>query len=176
MKVNFGIVLLLMMCWIQSPVSRADTDTPEGDTGNQNQSTSTVTPDNRLTKRLGAYVGVLGDPHPTLFGFNVAYNVLDYLRASIGYGSVSVGDLSLTTIGAAAKFMVPGWNLSPTGTLGYSHVSMNGFVADYGENNIYVGLGGDWQAGNGFNLGAGFNVSLNGAAPTAPYLNVGMFF
>jgi hypothetical protein len=156
-----------------------------------NQSTSNeVTTDNRSARKLGAYIGILGDPHPTVVGFNVAYNVLDFMRASVGFGKVSVStltvgssgfateDTSMTTIGVAAKFLVPNWNLSPSASLGYSHVSIdsNAIVTDYKSSNIYLGLGGDWQAESGFNLGAGMNLSLNGGAPAAPYINVGMFF
>lgn len=157
----------------------------------KNESSSEVKLESsRMDKRFGAYVGILGDPHPTLFGVNLAYNVLDYLRASVGYGQITVTTLSLddsgfgtaeesmTTIGAAAKFLVPGWNLTPTATLGYSHVFMSeGFESiDYDSDNLYVGLGGDWQTTGGFNLGAGFNVSITGSAPLAPYINLGMFF
>jgi hypothetical protein len=148
----------------------------------------------RSEKRIGAYLGLLGDPHPTLAGFNVAYNLNDMMRASVGMGKISAGasvsvndeaitaeETSMTTIGAALKFMVPGWNLTPSGSLGYSHVSMSstnggGFeLLDYKANNFYVGLGGDFQAENGFNVGLGLNVSVNGAAPTAPYINLGYF-
>lgn len=145
--------------------------------------------ENRLNKKLGAYLGILGDPHPTVIGVNVAYNVNEYLRASLGFGKISAStidlndptgftDTSMTTIGAAAKFLMPGWNFSPSASLGYSHVFFDGMLADadYKSNNIYLGLGGDWQAESGFNLGAGLNVSINGGAPTAPYINVGMFF
>jgi len=166
-------------------------------TTNPNTSTSKQTvpaDDNRMNRRFGAYVGILGDPHPTNFGFNVAYNLADFLRASVGFGkisapsvsvssdgsNVSIGDSdsSMTTIGAALKYLVPGWNLSPTATLGYSHVSISGDMVaiDYKSSNIYLGIGGDWQAASGFNLGAGMNLSLNSGAPTAPYINVGMFF
>ena len=155
---------------------------------NQTQTQVNLT-ENRMLKRFGAYLGILGDPHPTLVGFNVAYNVNDYLRASVGFGKVTVSsidltgssgitDTSLTTIGAAAKFLMPGWNLSPSATLGYSHIAFDGVLADndYKSSNLYFGVGGDWQAASGFNLGAGLNVSINGGAPTAPYMNVGMFF
>jgi len=145
--------------------------------------------ENRISKRFGAYLGILGDPHPTVVGVNVAYNVFNYLRASIGFGKISattidlsgsngLTETSMTTLGASAKFLVPGWNLSPSASLGYSHISFNGLLADsdYKTNNFYLGIGGDWQAQSGFNMGAGLNVSLNGGAPTAPYLNIGMFF
>lgn len=146
---------------------------------------------NREARRLGAYLGILGDPHPTGIGVNLAYNVLRFMRASVGFGKVSTGasisvdgsgasvsEESQTTIGFATKFMMPDWNLTPAVTLGYSHVSVSDgmlVVSDYKSNNIYTGIGADWQAESGFNLGAGLNISLNGGAPTAPYINVGYF-
>ena len=152
--------------------------------------TKAVSEDHRAEKRLGTYLGILGDPHPTVLGANVAYNWLPFLRASLGFGQISVTSMSfnqngfateeksMTTIGTAAKFMVPGWNLTPTASLGYSHVFFSEGITstDFRANNIYMGFGGDWQAESGFNMGAGLNVSLNGAAPSAPYLNLGMFF
>lgn len=157
------------------------------------QSSSAFAGENRIAHRLGAYVGILGDPHPTVAGINFAYNVNEFMRASVGFGKVSVSsgvtvsgggfsisteDQSMTTLGAAVKFLMPNWNLSPAVTVGYSHVSIDEGIqlADYKTNNIYLGLGADWQAENGFNFGAGMNLSMNSAAPSAPYINVGMFF
>jgi hypothetical protein len=157
----------------------------------QMTSTTDISADNRISRRLGAYLGILGDPHPTVVGVNVAYNLTEYLRASVGFGKVSTStavvgsgfsltteDQSMTTIGAAAKFLMPNWNLSPAVTVGYSHISLaDGMVfSDYKSSNVYLGLGADWQAESGFNLGAGLNLSMNSGAPTAPYINVGMFF
>lgn len=155
------------------------------------QSVSSKT-SNRDMKRFGAYLGILGDPHPTNVGINIAYNVLQFMRASVGFGKISTGasismdesgnfaasEESQTTIGAAVKFLMPGWNLSPSVALGYSHISLSeGMInPDYKSSNLYAGLGADWQAASGFNLGAGLNLSLNGGAPTAPYVNVGVFF
>ncbi len=76
---------------------------------------------NRMAKRFGAYVSVLGDPSPTLVGINGAYNITDYLRATAGLGYVStsltmgssVSEASLTTFGGGIKAMMPGWNLTP---------------------------------------------------------------
>jgi hypothetical protein len=147
---------------------------------------------NRDVRRIGAYLGILGDPHPTGIGFNVAYNALSFLRASVGFGKISTGasismdgagtiataEESQTTIGAAAKFMVPGWNLTPAVTVGYSHISVTEgmfTLSEYKSNNIYTGIGVDWQADFGLNLGAGMNLSLNSGAPSAPYINVGYF-
>ena len=43
----------------------------------------------RTKNKLGAYLAI-GEPMPTIVGINVAYNITDYLRASAGYGSLSV--------------------------------------------------------------------------------------
>lgn len=146
----------------------------------------------RSEKKIGAYLGILGDPHPTVLGMNAAYNLFDFMRVSVGMGKVSVTTMtlnnsgfateekSITTLGIASKFLVPGWNVTPSIGLGYSHVFLSDGLSldntDYKANNIYTSLGVDWQSQGGFNLGAGANVSINGAAPFAPYINLGYFF
>jgi hypothetical protein len=160
----------------------------------QGVSQGTAPTENRSSKRMGVYVGVLGDPHPTLAGVNLAYNLSPMMRASVGYGKVTVSSAaisitddgisgssteeSMTTLGAAMKFLVPGMNLSPSATVGYSHIALsdNLIIEDYKANNFYLGLGADWQGESGLNLGAGMNLSMNGAAPSAPYFNLGYFF
>lgn len=159
----------------------------------ENQSVSDASKfSNRDEKKFGAYLGILGDPHPTVLGINVAYNVNDYLRASAGFGQITVTsgisiddsgmstqETTMTTVGTGAKFFVPGWSLSPTAGLAYSHVFMSGDntdIIDYKSNNFSTSLGFDWQTRGGFNMGGGMNLSLNDAAPTAPYINLGWFF
>ncbi len=154
-------------------------------------STTSVELSHRSDKKMGAYLGLLGDPHPTVLGINVAYNALDFMRASIGFGQVSVSSLSvdgngnfgteetsMTTVGVGTRFFVPGWSLTPTAGLGYSHVFLSSNTvssSDYKANNIYLNAGFDWQAASGFNFGAGMNVSVNDGAPSAPYINLGYF-
>lgn len=144
----------------------------------------------RSEKKLGGYLGLLGDPAPTLVGLNVAYNLTDYMRASVGFGRVSTGatiqmqgseiqteESSMTTIGLGTKFMMPGWSLTPVLGLGYSHVFMSGMESsDFKANNLYMTVGADWQTKGGFNLGLGLNKGLTSGAPTAPYVNLGWFF
>jgi len=144
----------------------------------------------RAKQPFGAYLSILGDPHPTLAGANVAYNAFDFLRATAGLGRVSMsvsvpdasGDFieeevaSVTSLGVSTKFFVPGWNFSPTIGLGYTHVFFSNVdVASIGSDNLYTNVGVDWQTESGFYVGAGMNVSLTGSAPTAPYLNLGWF-
>lgn len=184
------VASLIVLSLTAASVASAAND-PRKNTSTSEASASRAE-NNREMKRLGAYLGILGDPHPTGIGLNVAYNVASFMRASVGFGKVTTGaaismdgngniaadESSTTTIGFATKFMIPSWNLTPSASLGYSHISIsdNTIVADYKSSNIYLGLGGDWQAESGFNLGAGLNLSLNGGAPTAPYINVGVFF
>lgn len=141
---------------------------------------------NRSKKKIGGYVGILGDPAPTLLGINAAYNLTDYLRLTAGFGQVKASvtlngassDQSMTTLGAGAKLLYPGWSLSPVLSLGYSHVSIDagGIVADVAANNVFMGVGMDWQAESGFNFGLGLNVAVSGASGTLPYVNLGWFF
>jgi len=166
MKTTKTMGLILLMTFISSTVF-----------GNTTETEMSV----RSERKIGAYLSLLGEPHPTLLGVNVGYNFLDYLRASLGYGEVSVGmgdvEASMSSLGVLGKASVPGWSFSPTLALGYTRVfTSSNLETNLGENNIYTQLGLDWQSKTGFNLGLGVNVSLNGAAPAAPFLNLGWFF
>jgi hypothetical protein len=176
MKVAVGVLAILV-----STVSWGKTLPVKEDL-----STVSVVQSSRMHKRVGAYLGVLGDPFPTLVGVNLAYNVFDFLRATAGLGQVSasVGNASAsaTTVGAGARFLVPGWSLSPVAGLsvayvGYSSsgggVSVGGFNS--GGLHAYASLGVDWQTVSGFNLGAGVNVSTKAGVGVLPYLNLGWF-
>ncbi len=151
--------------------------------------------DNDRTKhKFGLYGGILGDPFPTALGGNVAYNVTDFTRVTAGYGSFSVTSVSdkltVTTIGIGAKFFLSERNLTPVVGLNYSNVTFKltgtlgtlevaGLSASTGV--MYVNFGVDWQAGSGFNLGAGYNLSPRWSAQYGwrviglPYLNFGWF-
>lgn len=143
---------------------------------------------NRMRNRAGGYVGILGDPFPTLVGLNLAYNVLDFMRATAGLGQVSatVGDAeaTATTIGAGARFFVPGWSFSPVAgvSAAYVNVSQKGgmsiTVKNFEESgmHLYGSLGVDFQSEGGFNIGAGYNVSLRSGIGGLPYINLGWYF
>lgn len=153
-----------------------------------------TTTSSRSAKRLGAYLGI-GEPAPTLIGINLAYNVTDFLRASAGYGSLSVAtslsfgsDGSLTaneasakTFGVGVRGLVPGWSVSPTVGLHFAHVSYSGAggltVGGFQESgsHIYGSLGVDWQASFGLNLSAGYNYSFKSGIGGSAYLNAGWF-
>jgi len=103
-------------------------------------STQSVDLSYRSEKKLGAYLGILGDPAPTVVGVNVAYNVAEYLRVTAGYGEItrssgsfdSNGSLSfeesgkLSTFGLGARAMVPGWNLTPVVGVSVGYMSLSG--------------------------------------------------
>lgn len=138
---------------------------------------------NRMHKKLGAYMSLLGDPSPTLVGVNAAYNVTDYMRVNAGFGhvSASLGDesASLTTVGAGAKFFVPGWNFTPVLGANLAYAAFSGDTSVGGLTstglNPYLSVGFDWQARSGFNMGLAMNISLAGA-DSNPCLNLGWFF
>ncbi len=143
---------------------------------------------NRMTDRLGFHVGLVGDPFPTLVGFNVNYNIADFLRASAGYGSLTVtagtGELTASTFGFGVRGMVPDWNLTPVVGLSWATVSVTvsgGAIGDVGGftgsgSHLYATFGFDWQTGAGFNLGAGYNLSLKSGVGGLPYVNLGYYF
>lgn len=134
----------------------------------------------RTSKKLGMYLGI-GDPCPTVLGINLAYNVTDFLKASVGYGSISVLGASAKTLGAGIRGLVPGWNVSPTVGLHWAHVSYDGpgiiEVGGFKESSshIYTTLGVDWQTGAGFNLNGGYHYSFKSGIGGGIYLGAGWF-
>ena len=72
---------------------------------------------NRLSHRFGVSLGILGDPFPTLLGYNASINLARWLRATAGYGQISGtttgGEAKITTIGGGLRLFVPSWNFSP---------------------------------------------------------------
>jgi len=145
----------------------------------------------RTMHRFGLYVGFLGDPFPTLVGFNLGINLASFLRICGGYGTISASSvdatsgttttLSATTIGGGARLFVPGWNFSPTVGASYARVNLSGTgttVGGFGASgsHTYLSAGFDWQANIGFNLGFGYNYSLLAGVGGLPYINLGWFF
>lgn len=144
---------------------------------------------NRMEHKFGFHLGLLGDPFPTLLGLNLDYNVVDWARVTAGYGSVSAdvtgGKLTATTFGAGVRAMVPNWNVTPVVGLSFASVSVSasgtavtgdvgGFSAS--ASHLYATFGIDYQAGIGFNVGAGYNLSLKSGVGGLPYINLGWFF
>ena len=141
----------------------------------------------RTSKRFGIHAGLLGDPFPTLLGYNVNFNAASFLRLTAGYGSISGTSsdgttIKLSTMGGGARLFVPGWNFSPVVGASWAKVTLSGisssaisgFSAD--GSHIYATAGFDWQAGNGFNFGFGANYSLKSGVDPVPYLNLGWYF
>ncbi len=143
---------------------------------------------NRMLRKAGVYLGLIGDPFPTLVGVNLAYNAFDFARFSAGLGRVSAtlgtSEASATTVGAGAKFFVPGWSLSPVAGMSFAYVSVSQSgagtvsVKNFGSSaaHVYATLGLDWQAASGFNVGAGYNLSFASGVGGLPYLNLGWYF
>lgn len=146
-------------------------------------------PSSRMNKRYGLYLGLLGDPFPTLLGLNAAVNATDFLRATAGWGRITGGSendrVTIDTIGFGVKLLVPGNNLSPVVGLNWAKVSFEGDLDPSDEDvqgfrasddHFYVNAGLDWTARGGFYLAGGLNISLRGGVPLIPYLNLGAFF
>lgn len=148
----------------------------------------------RTRNRLGSYLAI-GEPSPTLIGINLAYNITDFLRASVGYGSLTVtsgisidgsgtvttSESKASTFGLGVRGFVPGWSISPTVGLHYGHVSYSGnpglSVGGFNESggHVYASLGVDWQAEGGFNAGLGFKQSFRSGIGSGVHLNLGWF-
>jgi hypothetical protein len=147
-----------------------------------------VAQSNRMQKRIGLHIGLVGDPFPTLIGFNANYNVTDFARVTAGYGSLTVtsggGELTASTFGVGGRFLVPDWNFSPVVGISWATVSVTisgGAIGDVGGftgsgSHLYATFGFDWQTGMGFNLGAGYNLSLKSGVGGLPYVNLGWYF
>lgn len=143
----------------------------------------------RGAKKLGLHIGLLGDPSPTVIGFNANYNLTRWMRATAGYGSISAttltGTLKATTMGGGVRFFHPGWNFSPVVGLSYAKVTLSttgtvlttdevgGFSAS--DSHLYYTAGIDWQMGFGMNLGFGVNTSLK-TKEQLPFFNIGWYF
>ena len=95
-----------------------------------------------------------------------------------------------TSFGLGVKALVPGWEFSPVIGLNLADTSLNlppGFeiynISNGTTSNtynlfwIYTNIGFDYQAKDGFDLGFGFDMSLNNIVPIPiPGLNIGKFF
>jgi hypothetical protein len=137
---------------------------------------------NRGLKKYGLYLGFIGDPFPTLWGMNLAFNGTEFVRATVGYGQIAM----IKTFGFGAKFMVPKRNLSPVVGINWAKVTVkiddsdtsddevDGFSAS--GDHVYINAGIDWTSKGGLNLGGGYNFSLKADVGGIPYINIGAFF
>jgi hypothetical protein len=140
---------------------------------------------NRTAKRIGLSLGLLGDPFPTLLGYNLNFNLARGMRLVGGYGAISGtasdgSELKIATMGGGVRFFVPSWNFSPVVGASMAKVTFTGTGTlsgfDGNASHIYGTAGFDWQAGNGFNLGFGANFSGKTGVGAVPYINLGWYF
>jgi hypothetical protein len=143
----------------------------------------------RNTKKIGVSVGILTEPFVSLMGYNLSYNIKQWVRLSAGYGtSNATGDgysIDVNTIAIDAKFFLLDWNFAPYLDVGYSKISgtvtgtadLGGFSLTQTGGAIYYGAGLDWQTYFGFNLGFTFKMmSLNGQRASIPGAYLGWYF
>jgi len=152
-----------------------------------NKEMRTEMPSNRASKKIGITTG-FGNPFPSILGINANYHLNDFLKASVGYGEISVSSFEstakVTTMGAGVDAFVPGWSFSPTAGLHASKVDVsNSGGAELSVQGIeesttmtYAQAGLDWQSQGGFNIGLGQVVGLSGGKGSGSYLNLGWYF
>jgi hypothetical protein len=143
----------------------------------------------RSVKKFGVGVGLITEPFPSVIGYNVSYNLAQFLRLGVGYGSISASgagySFDVKTIAVDAKAFLLDWNLSPFVNLGFTNVS--GTISGTGSasglsltstgSSIYYGGGLDWQTNFGFNIGFDFKVmSIGGQSLSAPGAYFGWYF
>lgn len=181
MKLKFTLLAVLMGVFLPHGNAYAATGESETDVSNRSQ------------KRLGMYLAVK-DPDPAILGINLAYNITDFLRASAGYGKITVtsgvslsqnGTLTTTeasasTFGFGVKGMMPGWNFTPTVGLHFATISYSGTGLEVGGfkesgSHLYGTAGFDWQTKVGFNLNGGFRYSFKSGIGGGIYLGAGWF-
>jgi len=138
----------------------------------------------RMTKRLGAYYSLYGDPYPATSSINLFYNMTDYLRLNIGSGiapsacglNTSSGTLICASqppiIGGGIKFLLPKNNLTPIVGLNFGQPISGNWI----YSSFYLNAGVDWIHNSGFLLDAGINFFSNYTSTVSPYLNVGFAF
>ena len=150
----------------------------------------------RTAHRFGLDVGVLTSPFPSLFGVSASYNLLNSLRLSAGYGSVSgtastvdantltvtQTNWSFTTLAGDIKIFPVDWNFAPFGVVGYTHVSFTGSGSGLGNvsaggSAIYYGFGFDWTSNSGFNMGFEYKMTkIASESVGLPGFYIGWFF
>jgi len=143
--------------------------------------------DNRMNQRWGIYGSVIGDPLVAIPGINLAYNASDYLRLTGGFGIFPTAYGLITSAVVGVKFLAPHLEFSPVAGLNLSGIFLSGITYEglpYDSYHLvsdpeplgYANFGFDYQAKDGFDLGAGVDIPF--VSPTAPIpgLNMGKFF
>jgi hypothetical protein len=143
----------------------------------------------RSTKKFGLSVGLLTEPFLSLMGYNVSYNIKQWVRVSAGYGSSTASgtgfNIDVNTIALDAKFFLLDWNFAPYLDVGYTKLSgtvtgtgdLGGLSLSQTGGAIYYGFGLDWQTYLGFNLGFNYKLmSLNSQSAAIPGFYAGWYF
>ncbi len=158
----------------------------------------------RGKSKWGATVGVGSEPLGALIGFNLHYNVFNFLQARVGYGTASTSSVdpstgttttvTATSLGGGIRAYIPGWNLSPFVGLGFSKVSFTGTFSLGGTSisstdglSLTYAVGGlEWQTNYGLCFGLQAQMSLGDVTvpgsstpielPIIPGVYIGWFF
>ena len=143
----------------------------------------------RSTKKFGLSVGILTEPFLSLMGYNVSYNIKQWVRVTAGYGTSSASgstyNIDVNTIALDAKLFLLDWNFAPYVDVGYSKISgtvtgtgdLGGLRLSQTGGAIYYGAGIDWQTYFGFNLGFNLKMmSLGGQSASIPGFYAGWYF
>ena len=147
----------------------------------------------RATKKIGINVGVITEPFPSVLGYGISYNLAQFLRLGVSYGSISATGttgavpyaIDLKTLAFDAKGFLIDWNFAPFVNLGYSTIS--GTVSGTGSasgigitsagSSLYYGGGIDWQTYFGFNFGVEYkSLTIAGKAIGLPGVYFGWYF
>ena len=144
----------------------------------------------RSNKKLGVGVGLITEPFPSILGFNLAYNIMDQLRLTAGYGTINASatgfSVDVTSIGLDAKLFLLDWSFAPfvsggvttvTGTVSGTGTTSGISIANTGTA-ASVGFGVDWQTWIGFNFGLEYKTLLSSSLGStgAPGLYLGWYF
>lgn len=141
---------------------------------NETTATYESTESNRMNHKINLVAGLLMDQFSVL-GVSAGYQVSDAARLRLGLGTIGIG----TSISAGAKFMVPGWNVTPTLGVDLAYVSGTLDFGTLGTTRFggvipMTSLGVEWTASGGFFLQGGLAVCPQAlSAGAIPFLGLG---
>lgn len=148
----------------------------------------------RASRKLGIQAGIQTNPMPSLWSFNLAYNLFSWFQIHGGYGSLSMdangsdtsGKVADSVLGGGAKLFIPGHYFSPYVGV---HIARNmiaggahftyGSVSGAGTfTQTYASFGFDLQTNRGFNIGTSCEIGVGGvfAGVIMPGFYLGWFF
>ena len=141
---------------------------------------SQTTARSREEKKLGMYVSILGDPFPSIYSVNGAYNINDHFRANLGVGmKFVIAAYGGYTFGGGIKyFFLPNSNFSPVAGVNLTTIITENPRSGSRSADLMgsTNLGIDWQLASGLDLGAGANLAESSGLVVIPYINLGWFF